>query len=738
MPHQSQPPDSKSPPLQGIRVVEDSHTTGCELAACLLADLGADVVRVNPAAPQAHPARHRGKRQVVIDDAAAVGADSVRALIRRADLVLTDRPADARGIWTPDAHPEAHRPVWVWMPAYGAHDTAARGLPADPMLVAALSGLAAHPPLGEKDPVAGVVDLIGPTHAALAAAAAVAGLVGRERGTGSRSVQVSGPHAVSLMLIALMIHGIDTEIMRFGTSGLMPNWRPYQGSDGRWIFLAALTSPLFIEALSALDRTDLLVMPGIDGDLTNMWTTPSAAADLGAALEAHFATRPRDDWLELCRRESVPCATVGDREEWRRSDLARDLHSFRSEDHPDLGPVDMPSLPFSFAGFDASLPTGFARNVPYTDIEWDEHPAGTSATHRTDSTRGPLDGLRVVENASFMAAPSIGSILADFGAEVVKAESPTGDPYREFTLPFLALNQRKSSVSLDLTTPTDHHRFLQLLATADVLVDNLRPHSAARLGLEDTVVRTTAPDLIRCSVTAFGSAGASSDLPGFDPVIQSMSGLAAAQGGSGPPALTTLGAHDTLTGALGALGVTVGLFSRFRNSIVTPRVDVSLAQSTAFLQFDAFTRYAGAPEPDVGGPGYRGPFLCRSYRECADGWVAFAATDPSADAALLDALAATNDDVDEILSRHRVADVITVARDLGVPACRVVTIDEESDAALITDNAMVHVVPHHEFGRLAVSAGFSEWEGSTPAVARSVPLGADNLEVLAALDITDA
>ncbi|MBM7369217.1 CoA transferase [Gordonia hydrophobica] len=721
----------QSAPLQGIRVIEDSHTTGAELAGCLLADLGADVVRVNTAEEQTNPARNRGKRHVTAGD------EDVRSLIRRADLVLTDRPAEDRGLWTPAAHPDAHQPVWLWMPAYGAHDDAASGLPADPMLVAALTGLAAHPPLGEMNPVAGVVDLIGPTHAALGATAAVAGLVGRERGCGSRSVEVSGPHTVALMLIALMIHGIDTDVVRFGTTGLMANWRPYQAADGQWLFLASLTGPLFVEALSALDRTELLVMPGIDGDLTKMWTDPTAAAALGAALEEHFATEPRDHWLELFRRESVPCAVVADREAWRRSDLARDLNCFRTEDHPELGPVDMAALPISLTGIDTSRPTGFQLDVPFTEIDWDEPSTPATADHAGESTTGPLAGLRVVESASFLAAPSIGSILADLGAEVVKVEAPGGDPYREFTLPFLALNQRKSSVCLDLTEAGDHRRFLQLLSTSDVLVDNLRPQSAARLDLGDQAVRSVNADITRCSVTAFGTTGADSDLPGFDPVIQSMSGLAAAQGGSGAPALTTLGANDSLTGALGALGVAVGLFSRVRKSVVIPRIDVSLAQATAFLQFDAFTQYAGAPIPEVGGPSYPGPFLSRSYRECADGWVAFAATDPSSDAALLAALAATTDDVVEVLSHRRVDDVISLAREIGVPACRIVTLAEETDAALIADNAMLHIVRHLDFGRVSLAAGFSDWEGCTPATARSVPLGADTQEVLGGLGITE-
>src|SRR5690606_24916848 len=147
----------------------------------------------------------------------------------------------------------------------------------------------------------------------------------------------------------------------------------------------------------------------------------------------------------------------------------------------------------------------------------------------------PLEGIRVIDAATFLAAPLVASLLADHGAEVIKVEPRDGDPYRAFTLSFISVNQYKRGVVLDLGTDPGRETLLDLVRRADVLVENLRPGRLDKLGVGPEVLRRERPELVQCTVSAYGRAGAYATAPGFDPVFQSLSGMAAAQGGDSQP-----------------------------------------------------------------------------------------------------------------------------------------------------------------------------------------------------------
>ena len=161
-----------------------------------------------------------------------------------------------------------------------------------------------------------------------------------------------------------------------------------------------------------------------------------------------------------------------------------------------------------------------------------------------------------------MAAPFASSLLADFGADVVKVEPAGGDPYRVYSASYTAVNQRKRAAALDLRKPDERGALLRLAADADVLVDNLRADSMTRLGLGDGVLAAAFPRLVRCSVSAYGRTGAFADLPGFDPVMQARSGMMLAQGGADDPVASVAPIHDVGTAALAALGILAALFAR--------------------------------------------------------------------------------------------------------------------------------------------------------------------------------
>jgi crotonobetainyl-CoA:carnitine CoA-transferase CaiB-like acyl-CoA transferase len=187
---------------------------------------------------------------------------------------------------------------------------------------------------------------------------------------------------------------------------------------------------------------------------------------------------------------------------------------------------------------------------------------------------GPLDGYRIVDLTSLISGPLATMILADQGADVIKVENPDGGDHTRaannvrngFSASFLNNNRNKRSVALDLKNPAALEGMLRLIATADVFVQNFRPGVAERMGLGEDAVRAVAPEIIYVSISGFGETGPYAQKPVYDPLIQSVSGLASVQAGSDTerPRLVRTIIPDKLTGYNAAQAITAALLSRER------------------------------------------------------------------------------------------------------------------------------------------------------------------------------
>jgi crotonobetainyl-CoA:carnitine CoA-transferase CaiB-like acyl-CoA transferase/acyl-CoA thioesterase len=703
--------DRPEAPLAGVRVLDLTAGQAGRTAAMLLADLGGDVVRVRAGAePDPGPEGlcwDRGKRR-----ADAPTAAEVDRLTAAADVVLSD---------TDPGEPRAGQ-ARVWLPPYAATGRWA-GLPADPLLLGAVGGFAGFHPALDGGPVASVVPLVEAVHGALGAAAAVAALLGVRRTGHGTSVVVSGLHASAACLGSMAVEGLDVDRVFSPGTRLpgAPNFRVYRAGDGRWLQLAALTPGFFFGALDVLDRMDVMALDGVDGEFTHL-LIPEVGGAVGRELESAFATRPRDEWLAAFEAAGVPAAPVRTRDEWLADDIVADSATPLRAEHPDLGPVVMPGIPVRVAG--GALPAphlpGPDHVVPAAAI-WPAAAVDRPVPAGPPPVR-PLIGLRVVDLSTFLAAPLVAALLADMGAEVVKVETPSGDPYRIFGTSYAAVNQAKTVGALDLRDDAARAGLVALLREADVLVDNLRPASAARLGLGDDVLAGAGDRLVRCSVSAFGRSGRYADRPGFDPVLQALSGLAHAQGGADLPVATTAPVIDVATGVLGAFGVLAALYARGRTGR-GEHVTVSLAATSTFLQSAELTTYPGRPEPAVGGRDHPGPSPTHRYHRAADGWLAVAATDPDQEAALFAVLGVADAaGIEAAIASRPVGDWVNALAARGVPACPVLSRDGALRDPFLEQNAFSHVVRVPELGRVRVVRGYADWPGGPqPAVARGWP-----------------
>ncbi|MCH7643111.1 MAG: CoA transferase [Chloroflexi bacterium] len=172
---------------------------------------------------------------------------------------------------------------------------------------------------------------------------------------------------------------------------------------------------------------------------------------------------------------------------------------------------------------------------------------------------GPLEGVRVIEFSEIIAGPVGGMLLADFGADVIKVEPPWGDPWRGSPGPsgpnesrgFIAVNRGKRSIRVDLTKPAGKAVVNRLVEGADVVVLNHRPDVPAKLGIDYDSLSAINPRLIYCEVTAYGRKGPNRELPGYDVIVQGLSGMMTSEGhddGGVPRTVTVSPVSDMATG----------------------------------------------------------------------------------------------------------------------------------------------------------------------------------------------
>ena len=245
---------------------------------------------------------------------------------------------------------------------------------------------------------------------------------------------------------------------------------------------------------------------------------------------------------------------------------------------------------------------------------------------------GALTGIRIVDMASLIAAPGAARYLADFGADVIKVEPPAGDgartlgwrdPRDDTALYWKQVGRNKRSVVLDLKAPADLDTMRALVDRSDVLIENSRPGTLERLGLDPAHLHASNPGLVILRVTGFGQDGPYAARPGFATMAEAMGGFAAINGApDGPPLLPPVALTDEVSALVGAFAVMVALHHRDRTG-EGQVIDVSLLESMVSVMgpLPALWAQRGELQARLGsGIPYSVP---RGTYQCADGvWVA--------------------------------------------------------------------------------------------------------------------
>lgn len=259
----------------------------------------------------------------------------------------------------------------------------------------------------------------------------------------------------------------------------------------------------------------------------------------------------------------------------------------------------------------------------------------TAQSARSQQSRGPLAGVKVLELGTMYAAPTCGRMLRDFGAAVFKVEDPVhGDYARQWTpmkgghsLGFARLNSGKRSVGIDLRTDEGRELVRRLAATVDVVTESFRPGRMAEWGLGYDALAAENPRLVLTSLSGFGQTGPYKERPGFGTVAETGSGFAYVNGWpDSPPTSPPFGFADSIAGISAAMGTAMALYQRERTGSGS-HVDVALYEPLMFILGDMILNYTGTGyiQGRVGnGTGSASP---RGVYQASDGkWLSIAAS----------------------------------------------------------------------------------------------------------------
>ena len=379
----------------------------------------------------------------------------------------------------------------------------------------------------------------------------------------------------------------------------------------------------------------------------------------------------------------------------------------------------------------------------------------------TPQSKGPLDGVKVVDLTTIVVGPICTRTLADYGAEVIKVEAPGGDLLRTMAEgsrnpgmsgKFINFNRNKRSIGLDIKKPEGLEAMRRLIDKADVFVSNVRPDALTRAGLDYATLSKTNPRLIVCSILAFGRGGRYYGRPAYDPVIQSLSGVAGTIArATGEPRFVPMVMTDHTSGLIAAQAIGFALYRREKTG-KGEAIDVPMLENmTSFVS----SEHMGAMtfDPPVG-PSGDGRLLSPNYKPVPtkDGYVtvrpntnvqAFAffdaigkpelKTDPRFNsAAARTRNAAAYFEVQTTSLGHKTTDEwVELFDKLDVPAARYNTIDELLTDPHLTDVGFFKEEQHPSEGKIKRTRLANTFSGGARSNETPAPLmGQHTREIL--------
>ncbi|UXA04520.1 CoA transferase [Mycobacterium sp. SMC-2] len=647
--------------LTGFRVVELAGSVAGEYCGRLLADFGAEIIKVE-APERGSPTRamapivadgrdgsglfaylNTNKQSAVLDLGCAAGTETLDQLVGTADAVIDDGAFDRATGW-PQRHPDV---VFCSITPFG-HGTAAEFGNAKSINVFHASGWGFHTPSHAdpaKPPLQGPGRFLSDYEAGLDAALCVAAaLFGRLHSGRGDFIDVSEHAVLASRADCILGRFITGEVTAEGGRGDYDQAGPaafFACADG-FVYLY-MTSRAHWSGLK-----ELMAHPGWLDAFEDDWLEFSVTAEKVAAFQRGFAAWIRDlgkdDASERAQRLGVPLVPVNGAADLHDSPQYRHRGFFQQVTHPVLGCAAYPTVPYRFSASPARI-TSAAPTLGQHTGQVLEHVATPRPRPRVKSAQlkppkdprgGPLEGVRVVELTKVWAGPYAGKLLAMLGAEVIKIET-AGCPEEmrayggtdiNHAPYFLSINPEILSVDLDIKSAEGMARLRELIARSDIVINNLRPGAMERQGLAYAQLKEIKPDIISVSIKMWGNDGPLGHQTGYAPSFAALAGLASLVGyRGGPPLGTSMRYGDSTVGAAAAYAAVVALLHR-ELSGEGQFVDISAVETLSSMIGDCLLEQALTGRR-LGPNGNAHPDMCpHGCYPCADGaWITVAVAD---------------------------------------------------------------------------------------------------------------
>ena len=608
--------------LEHIRVIDFGQYISGPLAGMLLADQGADVIRIDPPGgprwkTSANSTWNRGKRSITLD--LKQGGDDLataQSLIQSADVVVENfRPGTMDRLRLgPEEMTRANpRLVYCSIPGFASDDPRA-AMPAYEGVVGAAAATFRPPNAGSPRPVYTAIPIASVYGAFQSVVAIVVALNARERdGLGQRiEIPLFDSMFQSLGRFGVRVHNAPPSIPT-----LQELWGGiFQCSDGEYVRFGGSGNQNFRNFVEAAGITswDDEGLTDFDRPLDG----PQFRAEAQQRIQALFLTRTAQEWEDLIAEAGSEGAVCRTSAEWFDHPHARAAQMVVEVDDPAYGKMLQPGINARM-----SLTPGSVRGpAPTPDqhrgeilAELSPRPASEAPAHQ-DAMRSALDGVKVLDLCIILAGPTMGRTLAEYGANVIKIDNPSrGSAVARHN----DINRGKRSILLDLKSEEGRDVFWKLLEDADVVAQNYRAGRLERLGLGYEEVRKRNPDIIYASLNAYGHIGPWAERPGHEGFAQATSGMTRRFGGDGMPESQPNPVNDYGTGFMGAYGVALALLHRQRTG-EGQHIDSALAYTAMTLQSPFMQLYEGKQWNETSGQDALGTGPMQRAYQASDGW----------------------------------------------------------------------------------------------------------------------
>ncbi len=653
------PARDKQAPLTGIRVVDFGHYIAGPLTGMLLADQGAEVIKVDrPGKPDydtpANGVFNRGKQRITLDLKDADDLATAVNLIQSADVVIENfRPGVMQRLGLGAEDMTALNPglVYLSLPGFASTDERASIRAFEGIISAAIgqytdlqSRRADLPPVYTPMP-------LGSTYGAIHGAIAVTlALYAREE-SGCGDVIESSLVGAAMSAMAVIMLDVADKPMRYGVSSNADQkalqkqsssaGSPFSGTfragDGQWLYIIAAgharNSRSLVKALEVYD--DLIAEGMVDVPvyenlhLTNNIPDSSHLSrewNLKARekIEDVLASEPAQHWVDVLTAAGVPCTIQRTARDWLHKSETEEAALTVVVDDPEYGPMRQ----LGVQTWLSKTPDECAIPRPSRPFVGDVEPKSNGDI--AASPASPiLKGIRVLDLSNVLAGPASARTLAEYGAEVIKIDPP--EPYfgpRISSWFPLEVSPGKRSVILNLKDGAGRAAFMKLVETADVIVHNFRPGVAQNLGIDYDAVKRRKPDIVYLNLTAFNGPrpGPWMNRPGFDPLLQGSTGIQMRYGGEGnrPILHGWASCIDYITGYSATFGAVLALLKRRRSGVPDGGdfVTTSLAQGGQLVQAPfMYACEAGCSGDEPSGQDAVGEHALHRIYRARDGWV---------------------------------------------------------------------------------------------------------------------